>query len=194
VINKADIRRIVVGSTLAAGVGVAGMIGAATANAGPGVSYDGGSGNPIGFGDTSPTGAQASASNGNRALAISIFKPAKATAEGQRFGNNVFALDGTAGFLDQATNPYPDDHNNNVVAINGTALQHGEWTNMVALGGRVSNRSTGETYPNGQNYVYSGPLATFPIIVPSTVVGVCGQRVTGNQTVFEVTGNITCSS
>ena len=37
-----DIRRIVVGSALAAGVGVAGMIGAGTASAAPGISYDGG--------------------------------------------------------------------------------------------------------------------------------------------------------
>ena len=101
-----DIRRIVVGSALAAGVGVAGMIGAGTASAAPGISYDGGPGDPVGIGDNSATGAQANASNDNRALAISVFRPATATADGQnRTGNTVFALDGTAGFL--KTNTYP---------------------------------------------------------------------------------------
>ena len=118
---KPFIGRIVVGSALAAGVGVAGMIGAGTASAAPGISYDGGPGDPIGIGDNSATGAQANASNDNKALAISLFRPATATAVGQRTGNKVFALDGTAGFHDQYTNPAPDDHNNQVVAINGTA-------------------------------------------------------------------------
>jgi hypothetical protein len=107
----------------------------------------------------------------------------------------MFALDGTAGFQTNYTNQDPDDHNNNVVAINGTAMVHGEWTNMLAVGGKVSNRSTGETYPGGgQNFVYSGPLATFPIIVPNTVVALCGQRLAGSQDIFETSGNITCVS
>jgi hypothetical protein len=196
VFKEVSIRRIVVGSTLAAGVGVAGMIGAGTASALPGISYDGGPGDPIGFGDNSANGAQANASGDNKALAISIFRPAKATAVGQnRSGNTMFALDGTAGFLDQATNPTPDDHNNQVMAINGTAMVHGEWTNVLAVGSKISNRSTGETYPGGgQNFVYSGPLATFPIIVPNTVVAVCGQRLAGSQDIFETSGNITCVS
>src|SRR6188472_2049977 len=128
-----DIRRIVVGSALAAGVGVAGMLGAGTASAAPGISYDGGPGDPIGIGDNSATGAQANASNDNQALAISVFRPATATADGQnRSGNKVFALDGTAGFQTNYTNQAPDDHNNQVVAIYGTATVHGEWTNVLA--------------------------------------------------------------
>ena len=114
-----DIRRIVVGSALAAGVGVAGMIGAGTASAAPGISYDPGPGYRVGIGDNSATGAQAIASNDNQALAISVFRPATATADGQnRTGNTVFALDGTAGFLKTNTYPYTDDHDNQVVAIN----------------------------------------------------------------------------
>ncbi len=98
--NEVSIRRVVVGSALAAGIGVAGIVGAGSASAAPGISYDGGAGDPIGIGDTSATGAQANASNGNKALAISIFRPAMATAVGQnRSGNTMFALDGTAGFL-----------------------------------------------------------------------------------------------
>jgi hypothetical protein len=191
------IRRIVVCSALAAGVGVAGMIGAGTASAGPGISYDGGPGDPIGFGDTSPTGAQANASNDNKALAISIFRPASATAVGQnRTGNTVFALDGTAGFRDQYTDPVPSDHDNLVVAIYGDARVHGEWTNMYAVGSKVSAKSNGAIYPGGgQDFVPSQPLATFPVIVPNTVVAVCGQTLAGrNDDVFDVSGNITCGS
>jgi hypothetical protein len=198
VFKKLFIGRIVVGSALAAGVGVAGMIGAGTAGAAPGISYDPGPGDPIGIGDNSATGARANASNDNQALAISVFRPATATADGQnRFGNKVFALDGTAGFLTNYTNQDPDDHNNQVVAINGTAMAHGEWTNMLAVGSNISNRSVfepGGGYEGGaQDYVYSGPLATFPVVVPSTVVAVCGQRLSGSA-VFEVSGSITCSS
>ncbi|WNG91509.1 hypothetical protein [Mycobacterium sp. ITM-2016-00318] len=189
--SELSVRRVVVGSALAAGVGVAGMIGGGTAGAAPGISYDGGPGDPIGFGDNSATGAQASASDNNKALAISFFRPTTATADGfNRFGNKVLAVDGTAGFLTNYGNEAPDDHDNNVVAINGTAMVHGEWTNTLAVGSKISNRSTGETYPGGgQHFVYSGPLATFPIVVPNTVVAVCGQRVAGSQDVFETSGN-----
>ena len=157
-----------------------------------------GPGDPVGIGDNSATGAQANASNDNQALAISVFRPATATADGQnRYGNKVFALDGTAGFLTNYMDPAPDDHDNQVVAINGTAMAHGEWTNMLAVGSKISNRSVfepGGGYEGGaQDYVSSGPLASFPFVVPSTVVAVCGQRLSGSA-VFEVSGSITCSS
>ncbi len=186
------VRRIVVGSALAACVGVAGIIGAGAASAAPGISYDPGAGDPIGIGDNSASGAQANASNDNKALAISIFRPAKATAVGQnRTGNTVFALDGTAGFLDQyTTHPYEDDHDNVVMAIGGTAMAHGEWTNVVAVGGRVSNKADGAIYPNdGRTYYPSTALTVFPIPVRSTVIGVCGQRLTGDGDIFETSGN-----
>lgn len=194
-INKELIRGIVVGSTLAAGVGVAGVIGAGTASAAPGISYDGGDGDPIGFGDNSPSGAQANASTGNTALAISIFKPAKATAVGQnRSGNTMFALDGTAGFVNNHTEPYTNDHNNTVMAINGTAMGFGEWTNTVAIGSTVSSKHLVTNTDGTGVYQPSQALATFPIIVPNTVVGLCGQRLTGSQDLFEVSGNIACTS
>ena len=191
-----SVRRIVVGSALAAGVGVAGIVGAGAAGAAPGISYDGGPGDPIGFGDNSANGAQANASGDNKALAISIFRPATATAVGpQRSGNKVFALDGTAGFLKQhTTDPDTDDHDNTVVAINSIAMVHGNWTNVYAVGSNVSNRPIA-TYPGGgQDFASTGPLAVFPLIVPNTVVAVCGQRLAGNQDIFETSGNITCTS
>ena len=194
-LQRLCVRRIVVGSVLAAGVGVAGLIGAGTASAGFGISYDPGPGDPIGIGDNSATGAQANASNNNQALAISLFRPATATADGQnRTGNKVFALDGTAGFQTNYTNQFPDDHDNVVVAINGTATMHGEWTQVLAVGSKVSNRPIA-TYPGGgQDYAYSGPKSTFPVIVRNSVVAVCGQPLTGSQDIFEVSGNITCRS
>lgn len=187
------VRRFVVGSAIAAAACSAAMIAAATAAAAPGISYDGGPGDPVGIGDKSPTGAQANASNDNRALAISVFRPATATAVGQnRTGNKVFALDGTAGFQKDYIDPYTGDHDNTVVAINGTATVHGEWTNVVAVGSKVSNRPI-VTYPDGSHaFAYSGPAATFPVIVPSSVVVVCGQRITGSDDIFETSGNITC--
>ena len=81
-----------------------------------------------------------------------------------------------------------------MVAIHGNATVHGEWTNVLAVGSKVSNKPIA-TYPGGcQDYAYSGPLATFPVVVPNTVVAVCGQRLAGSQDVFEVSGNITCLS
>lgn len=193
--KKPSIGRIVVGSALAAGVGVAGMIGAGTASAAPGISYDGGPGDPVGIGDNSATGAQANASNDNKALAISVFRPATATADGfNRSGNTVFALDGTAGFLKTNTYPATDDHDNLVVAINGTALAHGEGTNLVAVGSNVSNKVTTYYTDGTRGYTYGTWLS--PLFgVRNTVVGACGQLVKmGSADVFnannyDVSGN-----
>ena len=143
-----------------------------------------------GIGDNSATGAQANASNDNQALAISLFRPATATAVGQnRTGNKVFALDGTAGFQKDYIDPYTGDHDNVVVAINGTATVHGEWTNVLAVGSKVSNKPIA-TYPDGsQAFESSQALSTFPVIVPNTVVAACGQRLAGSGVIFEVSGN-----
>jgi hypothetical protein len=185
--DELSIRRVVIGSVLAAGVGVVGMIGAGTANAAPGISYDPGPGEPIGIGDNSATGAQAIASNNNQALAISVFRPATATADGQnRTGNTVFALDGTAGFLKTNTYPFTDDHDNQVVAINGTALAHGEGTTLVAIGSNVSNKLT-TTYVDGTKGYTNGTWLNPLLGVRNTVVVVCGQLLkNGSSDVFNV--------
>jgi len=187
--EKLEIGRVVVGSGVVVGLGLAGMIGAGTASAKPGISYDGGPGEPIGIGDDSATGAQANASNDNKALAISIFRPATATAVGQnRTGNTVIAIDGTAGFLDQHTNPVPDDHDNVVVAIHGTAAVHGEWNHVFAVGSTISNKPIA-TYPGGgQDYAYSAGRPLFP----NNVIAVCGRRLAGNKDIFDVSGGGPC--
>jgi hypothetical protein len=71
---------------------------------------------------------------------------------------------------------------------------HGEWTNVLAVGSKVSNRPIA-TYPGGgQDYAYGGALSYFPVVVPNTVVAVCGQRLSGSQDIFEMSGNVTCLS
>lgn len=65
---------------VAAGFLAAGLAGAGVAQAAPGVAYDNGTGNPIHIGDTSAAGATAHATAGNKALAVSVFKPAVAEA------------------------------------------------------------------------------------------------------------------
>ena len=108
----------------------------------------------------------------------------------------MFALDGNAGFLNQyTTDLYTNDHDNQVMAINGTAMAHGEYTNVIAVGSKVSNRSDGAIYPNGgRTYFTSSAFTYFPIPLRSRVIGVCGQQVAGNQDIFDVSGNITCTS
>ena len=72
------------------------MFGAGTASAAPGISFDPGTdgSGTIGIGDTqSSTGATARASAGNRALAISLFKPSEASVTS---GSNNNAVSSTA--------------------------------------------------------------------------------------------------
>src|SRR5262249_58996893 len=110
---------------------------------------------------------QANASNNNRALAISVFRPATATAVGQnRTGNKVFALDGTAGFQKDYIDPYTGDHDNVVGAINGTATVHRERNKVLAVGGTDSNKPIA-TYPDGSQAFAYGFF--------NTVVVVCGH-------------------
>ena len=123
------IRKLMAGSALAVGLGVAGMIGAGAADASPGISFDRGAGDPIGFGDNTATGAQAQASDGNRALAISIRKPASAIADGEGTGNRVVAINGKA-----VVNGGDD---NTLVAVGGSATANGDHNKVVALGSEV---------------------------------------------------------
>ena len=139
---------------IAAGLFTAGLAGAGVAEASPGVAYDNGTGNPIHIGDTSAAGASAHATAGNKALAVSVFKPAVAEATdlaggstaiavgvtktasaittGQNRSNNrIVAVNGTAGYVwERSTAPYTDDHDNTVIAVNGTTLIHG-WNNVA---------------------------------------------------------------
>lgn len=125
------IRKVVGGSVVAAGLAVAGLIGAGAASASPGISFDRGAGGPIGFGDNSETGAQASASEGNRALAISIRKPASASVDGEGTGNRVVAINGTATVNGDASG------NRLVVVGDGSATANNDNNRILALGSNV---------------------------------------------------------
>ena len=84
-----NVRKVVAGSVLAAGLGVAGVFGAGTASAAPGISYSDGGANDFGMGDNTATGAQAKASEGNQALAVSLFGPSVADASGKGGSGNI---------------------------------------------------------------------------------------------------------
>ena len=141
-----DIRRIVVGSALAAGVGVAGMIGGGTVSAAPGISYDGGPGDPIGIGDNSATGAQANASNDNQALAIACsgLPPLRRMAKQVREHGVRTRWHGRVPKTTRDQDP--GDHDNQVVVTNGDATVHGEWTNVLAVGSKVSTSPSPPTW------------------------------------------------
>jgi hypothetical protein len=88
-----DFHKVVAGSVLAAGLGVAGMMGAGTASAGPGIAYSDGDGGvqDFNFGD-----AKASVGTGSQGLAISVLGRASATEEDKASGNRLLAIDGVA--------------------------------------------------------------------------------------------------
>ncbi len=88
------VRKVVAGSVLAAGLGVAGMLGAGTAAAGPGISIDPGTDGKgsFGLGDQTKTGATAKATEGNTAFAVSLFSPATATVGGNAKGSTAGAV------------------------------------------------------------------------------------------------------
>ena len=89
-----NVRRVVAGSVLAAGLGVAGMMGSmGTAQAAPGIAYSDGDGGvqDFSFGD-----AKASVGTGSQGLAISVLGRASATEEDKASGNRLLAIDGVA--------------------------------------------------------------------------------------------------
>ncbi len=87
------VRKIVAGSVLAAGLGVAGVFGAGTASAigasldlnGDGTSFDVGSG---------ASTTQSGNASGNPALAVSLLGPSATSASGNAKGNTLIAIDG----------------------------------------------------------------------------------------------------
>ena len=140
-----NVRKVVAGSVLAAGLGVAGVFGAGAASAAPGISFDPGTGGTktIGIGDQKEGGAYANASKGNTALAVNLgLSPVgtQAIANNSGKGNNVFAFEGaslvTDGIVDGAITP----NNNNVGTIfGGTAIAGGQGNLVINGGGFVTS-------------------------------------------------------
>lgn len=151
-----NIRVIAVGSALVAGLGVAVLTGAGSAHAAPGISFDPGPGDPIGIGDNSVNGARATATGNNQALAISIFRPATAHADGDGTGiNTAIAIDGYAGVT--------NGHSNSAVSIRGRAHIDGSNKSVLSIGSAVDSDGVGDS------------------IVPESVAAICGQKVYGGD-------------
>lgn len=176
---------------VAAGFITASLAGAGVAQAAPGIAYDNGTSNPVHIGDTSATGATAQATLGNKALAVSVFKPAVAVATdlgkgstaiavgvtksasavttGQNRSNNrVLAVNGTAGWVSQrSTEPYTDDHDNTVIAVNGTTLVHGFNNVAISVNSDLQAKPIAEYSDGTHDYA-----AAWRFPIPMTVIAV----------------------
>jgi hypothetical protein len=185
-----DVRKVVAGSVLMAGLGAAGMFGAGTAFAGPGVSFDNGTGgtNTVGFGDRSEaTGATAVASEGNRALAVNIGSKTGTQAIADGRNNNVVSIDGVA-----VTGP--DTENNNVVNAFGITSVGGaaKNNNVVTVAGAtvVDGDAHDNTIINAGGVVSSFDQGDAP---GALSVSVCGTSISGQADHIEVSDVGICS-
>jgi len=120
------------------GAVLAGLLGAGSAQAAPGISFSGNGGDAVGVGDQNPgTGAFASSGqvgNHNNALAVSTgLSPVGSTAVANGSHNNVVSIDGVA-----VTGP--KTHDNNVVNVAGATVVGGksDHNNVVTVAGVTS--------------------------------------------------------
>jgi hypothetical protein len=168
-----NVRKVVTGSVLAAGLGAAGIFGAGTALAyaapapapsGPGISFSSNGGDATTFGN----GATASSTKTNNALAINTgLSPLGTTAVAQGANNNVVAIDGVS-----FTGPHTE-RNNVVTAFGATALLSDEHdNNVVNVGGLVT---TNPTHP------FQGSAAGV------TSLSACGNTISGQADHINVT-------
>ena len=172
-----NVRKVVAGSVLAAGLGVAGVFGAGTASAAPGISYSDGGANDFGMGDNTATGAQAKASEGNQALAVSLFGPSVADASGKGgSGNIAIAGSGSAATVTNGSG--------NIVVANtfsSSSVKNGDDNVLIgALGSDVNVENK-----NGNTAVGFVSDINIPNNIggnnPQTVVAVCGTSVVAAQ-------------
>jgi hypothetical protein len=138
------VRKVVTGSVLAASLGVAGLLGAAPAFAGPGVSASVNGGDAVGIGDQEPgSGAFAHSTESNNALAISTgLAPGGASAIAMGERNNVVSIDGHG-----LTGP--NTARNNVVTVGGATILGGDAhdNTVVNVGGVVSQQKKQKDAP-----------------------------------------------
>jgi hypothetical protein len=159
------IRGVIAGSALVAGVGIAGTFGAGTASASPGISYDPGTNGTrtIGIGDQSTTGATAKATEGNRALAISVLGPSSAVVLGGT-NNTAVAFEGISGIsADSSGSP----EGNKVYTAYGATV--------------INGASKGNTIINAAGWVQTSGTAT-----SQTSVSICGTSLSGQADHIEV--------
>ena len=188
-------RTITAAATLAAGFGLASLLSAGTAQALPGVSYHDGN-NEVGIGDHgTSTGANAYASPGNRALAISGFHPASATAN-TGSGNSATAVSivratrAEAGYnnLNQASN-------SSAFAVDGDATTWGGTNNKAtAIGGRAfagnGNNNNATAYLGEANAGYGNNNTATALNGKAAAGGNSGNQAFSNNNVLAVNSYI----
>ena len=161
------VRKVVAGSVLAAGVGVAGILGAGSAAAAPapnqpGVSVSVNGGPATGFGD-----AHATSSTGSAAVALNLNAPAQASAGGGT-GNTALAV----GVLGPSLAEAVGQNNSAVSALGGWAGSYGENNHTFTAGGAASN------VPGGKdNNVVTVLGVTRAVGDGNFAVGACGGAV-----------------
>ena len=172
------INTIITGSVLAAGV-AASLFGAGTASAAPGAEVSVG-GHQVGIGDRTATGAQATSTHGNVAVAVSTFGPSRANANGTGKGNVALAADsgpgGAPAYL--GANVYAGN-NNLVIAspLSGAHVVDGD-RNIVASSLGVSGSASGD-----DNHLFSvgSNVQSTDGASSRTVVAVCGASIVSAQ-------------
>ena len=126
-----NVRKVMAGSVLGAGLGVAAMLGAGSASA-LGFSYDNSDIDPVTVG----TGATSNVrGTNNQGLAVSIFGSASVSAGEGTSGNNLLAVGSTASVTGSAAN-------NTLVSTGGGESRLGgssHNTLIVNAGGEVTN-------------------------------------------------------
>jgi hypothetical protein len=124
------VRKVVTGSALAAGLGVAAMMGAGSAAA-LGFSYDNSAIDPVTVG----TGANSDiGGTNNQGLAISVFGTSSTSAGNGTSGNNLLTIDGHAVVTGSASD-------NNMMSVGGSSSLGGSsnHNNINNVGGVVTN-------------------------------------------------------
>ena len=151
-----NVRKVVAGSALAAGLGVAGMLGASPAQA-LGLSVDDGNGG----GFTVGTGATASATDGkrNQAIAVSILSDADAKVGGSATGSTAVAI-GVSSPTGASSEISGNADGGGAYTLDGHTTINGD-----AKGTQVFNVYTKEIKANGQ----AGA---------TTTIAVCGTELT----------------
>ena len=164
------VRKVVISSALGLGMSAMAFAGMGTASAAPGISFDNGDG-PVGIGDNSAKGAQATAAKGNNALAVSIFSNSRADAQGT--GNNVVAIDGHA-------STGKNTEKNNVLSVGGitTVRDNASHNNVVTVLGvtDVKGDSNHNNIVNVGGFVQSANQGKAP---GALSVSLCGTSLTG---------------
>jgi hypothetical protein len=188
------IHRMVAGSVLAAGLSAAGMIGAATAFAAPGISYQNGSGNEIGIGDHGKgASADAHASGTNsQALAINtglnLFGKSPSFASAKGDGATAVSIDGYTAVTGS---------NSHGFAALGQTNIHGADNNAVTVAGQTNLYGSGNIHGNfvvnaGGFVEQNGSNPQLVTDSGEVSVSVCGTSLSGQAAHISKPVNVTC--